>query len=286
MACESVAPLVRRSCRRSTPWSVVFAGSAAVIGAGLPAAAAPDRDDSFEVAGVEGELADRIAVHAAGVRRAISSQLLGITDPPVWRPRCIIQVHGSSASFRTAVRGAPAAARGATSIEFVHDAVSLRRIDLMGEQTPGAIPDALGHELVHVVLADHFIDGPPPPWADEGLAMLFDTPEKQSAHEADFLAAAARGQAWRVRDLMALEVHPAEAGRQRVFYGQSGALVRWFLERGDAATFLEFLADAAEVGTGRALRDRYGIASADEIDRQWGHGQSLPPRSRDGLVGR
>lgn len=195
-------------------WALLFPVSAGLvpIHAEEPVsvtAPARDGDDSFVVTGVGRDLADRIAAHAAGVRRAISSQYLGVVDPPVWRPRCIVHVHGFADSFRGAIRGAPAGARGATSIEFVHDAVSLRRIDVMGDQMSAAIPDALAHELVHVVLADRFTAGPPPPWADEGLAMLFDPPEKQRAHEADFLAAAARGQAWRARDLMALEVHPA-----------------------------------------------------------------------------
>jgi hypothetical protein len=104
------------------------------------------------------------------------------------------------------------------------------------------------------VLVDRFPHGPPPRWADEGLATLFDSPAKQRGHDADFLAAAARGQSWPLATLMAFEAGPAEPARQRVFYGQSAAVVRWLLTRGDGPTFLRFLDDAATSGTTDALR--------------------------------
>lgn len=248
---------------------VHFAIAAAIGLAGGATGRARDGADDFLIVGVDAQRAGSIATHAAEVRRAISSQFIGPGELMHWHPRCEVHVHPTAASFRAAVGAAPIASRGATSIEFVHDAISLRRIDVMGDRPHEPIPDALGHELVHVVLADRFTQGPPPRWADEGLALLFDTPEKQRAHEADFLRASARGQAWSARDLLTLELHPADAGRQRVFYGQSGALVRWFLEQGGAETFLAFLEDLERVGVRPALQVHYGIDSPDELDRQW-----------------
>lgn len=233
--------------------------------------------EDFQVVGVDADTAALIAAHAADVRRAIASQLLGTVEPDRWQPRCVVHVHRTAASFLTAVGVPPVASRGATSIEFVHDAISLRRIDVMGDRPHEQIPDALGHELVHVVLADRFTQGPPPRWADEGLALLFDTPEKQRGHETDFRNAASRGQAWNARDLLTLELHPADAGRQQVFYGQSGALVRWFLDRRDAPTFLTFLEDVDRIGIRQALQAHYGIDSPDDLDRQWR--ASLPTRA-------
>jgi hypothetical protein len=250
--------------------ALVHVGIALAAGLSVHATVlATEGAEDFVIVGVDAEKAPLIAAHAAQVRREIVARFLGTGEPLRWLPRCQVHVHRTPASFRAAVGAAPLASRGATSIEFVHDAISLRRIDVMGDRPSEPIPDALGHELVHVVLADRFTRGPPPRWADEGLALLFDTPEKRQGHETDFLHAASRGQAWKARDLLTLELHPADIGRQRVFYGQSGAVVRWFLDRGGEPTFLTFLEDLDRVGVRQALRTHYAIESPDELDRQW-----------------
>lgn len=227
------------------------------------------------VVGVAAGRAAAIVAHARATRRAIETTLGGDTAARPWVPPCTIHVHPDRTAFAGAVGGAPAAAGGATSIEFVGEAVSLRRIDVL-DAADGGLPGALAHELVHVVLADRFPTAPPPRWADEGLATLFDAPEKQRGHEADFRAAEARGQAWRLADLMRLELDPADAGRQRVFYGQSASLVRWLIARRDGPTFLRFLDDAATLGTDAALGVHYGFATLADLERAW-RGSPPPP---------
>jgi len=244
--------------------------SAAVAGLGI---------DSFHVLGIDGERAAVVARRAAELRRQISAELLGIDDPTEWTPRCTIHVHLTEESFADAVGGAPVSARGATSIEFVGNDVGMRRIDVMGDLLDGVdsaeldgeglIPDALGHELVHVILADRFVDGPPPRWADEGLAMLFDSREKQQGHDEDFRDAAIRGLAWSGLDMFEIDLDPADIARERVFYGESLALVRWFLGQGSAATFLCFLEDCDALGLADALDRHYGITSLVEFDGRW-----------------
>lgn len=231
-------------------------------------ASAPTQPPSFVVIGTSPERAAVIAAHAEDVRMAIQERLLGGRAPTTWRPRCELHVHATADSFTSAVGMPPSAARGATSLEFTGDRVSLRRIDLMGDG-PEPIPDALGHELVHVVLGDLFTEAPPPRWADEGLALLFDSPAIRERHEADFRAALERDQAWRVRELMMLDLDPSDLGRQRVFYGQSGSLIRWLLARGGAATLLAFIEDAAFDGPAAALRTHYGFDSADALEAAW-----------------
>jgi hypothetical protein len=262
----------------------VLAGSSApLVGSGgtLPGTrgipAGIDGSDSFEVVGVDASRAAAVARGAADLRCRISSELLGVAEPDAWTPRCVIHVHLSEASFAAAVGGSPASARGATSIEFVGDDVGMRRIDVMGEISGEVIPDALAHELVHVILADRFVVGPPPRWADEGLAMLFDTDDKQRGHEEDFRDAAIRGLAWSGLDMFEIDLDPADIARERVFYGESLALVRWFLAQGSAGTFLEFLDDCEEVGLASALGRHYGISSLVEFDSRW---QSVLTASR------
>ena len=209
-----------------------------------------------------------IRVHAETIRRQAFATLLGETHPKPWLVRCEIHVHASSAAFADAVGSPPAEARGATSLEFSGDRVVARRIDVMGDG--GAImPDSIAHELVHVVLADHFVHSAPPRWADEGLALLFDAAEKQRGHEADFQDARRRGLVWTASELMSMEEYPADTSRQRVFYGQSAALVRWLIARRDAATFIRFLDDAAGGGMDAALRRHYGIDSLASVSSAW-----------------
>jgi hypothetical protein len=209
-----------------------------------------------------------IREHAETIRREAFSHLLGETSPKPWLVRCEIHVHASADSFEKAVGGSPAEARGATALDFSGDRVVARRIDVMGDG-PDLVPDAIDHELVHVVLADHFVHSAPPRWADEGLALLFDTPEKQRGHEADFQDARRRGLVWSAADLLSLEDYPADSARQKIFYGQSAALVRWLIARRDAATFIRFLDDAAEVGMEASLDRHYAITSLASVSSAW-----------------
>ena len=230
--------------------------------------ARPAATGNIIVVGTSPSRAAIIREHAETIRREAFSQLLGDTHPKPWLVRCEIHVHASADSFDKAVGGSPAEARGATSLDFAGDRVVARRIDVMGDG-PAVVPDAIDHELVHVVLADHFIHAAPPRWADEGLALLFDTQEKQQGHEADFQDARRRGLVWSATDLLSLEDYPADSARQKIFYGQSAALVRWLIARRDAATFIRFLDDAAEVGVEAALDRHYAITSLASVSSAW-----------------
>lgn len=209
-----------------------------------------------------------IVDYAEQVRRSAFERLLSDPQPRPWVPRCAIHVHGTPAAFAAAVGGSPEAARGASSLEFGADRVISRRIDVLGDG-PDVIPDALAHELVHVVLADRFTEAAPPRWADEGIALLFDGVDKQASHEADFRAAERRGLAFSVADLLALEEYPSDARLQRIFYGQSAALVRWLIERRDAATFIRFVVDLQSDDPESALERHYELDMAAVIDSAW-----------------
>ena len=228
---------------------------------------------SVLVLGASAARAAAMIEHAERVRHTAFEQLLGDPRPRPWVPRCVVHVHATPAAFAAAVGGPPAASRGATSLEFAGDRVTSRRIDVMGDG-PGVIPDALAHELIHVVLADRFTEAAPPRWADEGIALLFDDAAKQAAHEADFRSAHARGLAYAASDLLALEDYPGDVRRQRVFYGQSAALVRWLIDRRDAATFIRFVADLQSGDPDTAFERHYDLDRAAVFDSAW---KEVPP---------
>lgn len=242
---------------------------ACTLSLGLVAAAfAADPPSNVVVHGTSRARAGEIAAFAERIRDEVFQRLLGINRPVRWTARCSIHVHATPDSFADAVGMPPVGTRGATSIDFTGDAVASRRIDVMGDG-PNVIPDALAHEIVHVVLADHFVHAPPPRWADEGLAVLFDGAEKQSGHEEDLRAAVERGLAFSAADLLALEELPTGTRRQQVFYGQSAALVRWLINRRDAATLIRFIDDLEASGLDAALERHYGFDSIASLESAW-----------------
>ena len=251
---------VRSSCRRIGVAVAVLC--AAVILQGRVATA------NFDVHGTSSTRAEAIVRHAEQVRERAFETLLGASAASPWTVRCEIHLHATEESFAEAVGGPPDGARGATAIEFAEAGICVRRIDLMDDD-PAAVPDALAHELVHVILADHFTTAPPPRWADEGLAVLFDDEAKQAGHARDFAAARRAGMTWSASHLLAMEEYPREPHRQRVFYGQSAALVRWLIDQRGAATLLSFLDDAAAIGEGAALERHYGFSTVAALERAW-----------------
>lgn len=251
---------VRSSCRRIGVAVAVLC--AAVILQGRVATA------NFDVHGTSSTRAEAIVRHAEQVRERAFETLLGASAPSPWTVRCEIHLHATEDSFAEAVGGPPDGARGATAIEFAEAGICVRRIDLMDDD-PATVPDALAHELVHVILADHFTTAPPPRWADEGLAVLFDDEAKQAGHARDFAAARRAGMTWSASHLLAMEEYPREPHRQRVFYGQSAALVRWLIDQRGAATLLLFLDDAAAIGEGAALERHYGFSTVAALERAW-----------------
>lgn len=235
---------------------------------GLTAAAGAEAPRNVVVHGTNQARAGEITAFAERTRDEVFERLLGVDRPGRWAARCAIHVHATPDAFAAAVGMPPVGSRGATSIDFAGDAVASRRIDVMGDG-PDVIPDALAHEIVHVVLADHFVHAPPPRWADEGLAVLFDDSEKQCGHEEDFRAAAVQGLAFAAAELLALEELPTGTRRQQVFYGQSAALVRWLINRRDAATLIRFLDDVEALGLEAALDRHYDLDSIASLGAAW-----------------
>jgi hypothetical protein len=234
----------------------------------LASAAVAEAPRNVVVHGTSRARAGEIAAFAERIRNEAFERLLGIERPDRWAARCAIHVHAAPDSFADAVGMPPVGSRGATSIDFAGDAVASRRIDVMGDG-PDVIPDALAHEIVHVVLADHFVHAPPPRWADEGLAVLFDDSGKQGSHEEDLRAAARQGVAFTAADLLALEDLPTGTRRQQVFYGQSAALVRWLINRRDAATLIRLLDDIEPLGFDAALDRHYALDSIASLESAW-----------------
>jgi hypothetical protein len=155
---------------------------------------------------------------------------------------------------------------GSSLVRRESDGKVTRRIDLL--PSPDGELTALAHELVHVILADHFPDGPPPLWIDEGLAMLLDAPHKQSRHWRDCGLAIETGTMLPLQHLLQLD-RPTSPTQFPAVYGQSLTLTKFLAERDDPGKLLTFVNHSLAKGYADALQTIYGIRDWEVLDREW-----------------
>jgi hypothetical protein len=176
-----------------------------------------------------------------------------------------VVVHGTRTSYLAAVGRGGAQSEGTSWIEFGPTGLKARRIDVLAEGNEGLSP--LPHEMTHVLLAG-LLGCQPPRWIDEGVAILADSPEKQTLHYRDLREGLQQRHAFRCGELMTLDDYPAPH-RVPAFYGQSASLVTFLAKRDTPARFLAFTERAMSGGYDRALREVYEIDGVAELERLW-----------------
>jgi hypothetical protein len=188
-------------------------------------------------------------------------------ETPAWSPKCHVIVHAGGPSYLSAVGPGGGQTYGSSSIAFdAQKHVSRRRIDFRGDSPHGLA--SLPHEMTHVVVADLLGGRQPPRWADEGMAMLADSQQKQMLHERDLHHGLANRTAFRLGELVAIDAYPHPT-RIPAFYGQSASLTAFLALRDDPARFIDFLRQALDQGYDRALRDVYAIDNVGQLERLW-----------------
>jgi len=188
-------------------------------------------------------------------------------DQDAWATKCEVVIHAGSTSYLAAAGSGAGQTFGSSLIKFSNDKqVARRLIDFRGDSAHGLA--AVPHEMTHVVLADLLGGRQPPRWADEGMAILADTHEKQMLHERDLTQGIANRAAFRVAELMTLESYPQPA-RIPAFYGQSASLTACLAKRDDPAKFVEFLRRSLDDGYDKALRDIYHLDNVARLEQLW-----------------
>jgi hypothetical protein len=142
-----------------------------------------------------------------------------------------------------------------------------RRIDLLGEDRDWAL-SALPHELVHVLLAEHFPNAAPPRWAEEGFALLADAHDKRSRHRRDLHQALRTKTTMPLQKLFSTGNYPT-SWQRAVFYGQSLSLVEYLVLLDTPQQFVRFVGLAMDTGHDRALKAIYGINGLGDLERRW-----------------
>jgi len=223
-----------------------------------------------------------LARHCEQLRGELRRCWLGAADGTPWNPRCQIVLHATAADLQRALGFGPAETSGAASFDVRAGRVVRRRVDLLLEPQP-AVPTALAHELTHVVLADRFCHWRIPPWADEGVAVLSESPADQARHRQAVQRAWAAERLFSLDQLFALADCPCNPDRP-VFYGQSHSLVQYLAGRAPPERFIEFVDRAHREGYDRALQAVYGIRGVGELEQQWRASLSGEPPSTTILV--
>jgi hypothetical protein len=186
---------------------------------------------------------------------------------PAWSSRCEVVVHANSASYLSVVGQGGRQTFGSSLVKFAPDkTVAKRLIDFRGDHVHGLA--AVPHEMTHIVLADLLDGRQPPRWADEGMAILADSHEKQLLHERDLTQGLSARIAFRVTELMSVEAYP-HPSRMAAFYGQSASLTACLAKRDDPARFVEFLRRSLDDGYDKALRDVYHLQNIAELEKLW-----------------
>jgi hypothetical protein len=185
-------------------------------------------------------------------------------------------LYSSKQSYIAAVGRGGERTIGSSLVKTDKGQIKSRRIDLLSAGTK-FLSAALPHELTHVILRDRFTSTVVPRWADEGMAMLADSQDKQERHRKDLQQALAQRRTFHAVELLTMDEYPSSS-RFGAFYGQSASLTGFLVSRESPARFVEFLNRAHETGYDTALKECYGIAGVGELDRQWRErGYSVQP---------
>lgn len=210
--------------------------------------------------------ARRAAQHCEQLRARLQRQWCGDAAAEHWTPKCELVIHAGRHDYLAAVGSGGARTFGSSLLDFGQDEqVSKRRIDVRGDSAAGLA--ALPHEMTHVVLAE-LLGRQPPRWADEGMALLADSPEKRRLHERDLAHALSAGRTFRLAELLNLESYP-HPSRVPAFYGQSASLTALLAGRDTPARFVEFLRHSDKQGYDAALKHVYAIDGVGQLERLW-----------------
>jgi RNA polymerase sigma factor (sigma-70 family) len=184
-------------------------------------------------------------------RKRIAEQWLG-KELPKWTKPCKIQVKIKREG-----------SQGATTMAFPDDGISLSM--LLQGPLDRILADTLPHEVTHTVMATHF-GKPLPRWADEGIAIMSESPEERTRYLRQAKDLVANDRMLKLKDLLPMRDYAKDAS---VSFVQGHALTSFLVERTDRTTLLGFVKDGMEGDWNKAAAKHYGFRDLDEMDSLW-----------------
>jgi tetratricopeptide (TPR) repeat protein len=212
------------------------------------------------------ELAEQVAHIAERTRGDMSQKWLGGAKE-AWNPRCDIYLHGSGHDYSRAT-GVASNSPGHSTIKNEGSRILGRRIDLHCDDLQNLLTAILPHETTHIVLAGQIGDQPLARWADEGIAVLTEPPDRVERHRRNLHRCRQDNSLFSVRQLLQLADYP-EPRHITAFYAQSVSLVEFLSGLKGPQVFTQFLRDALKLGYEQALSRHYGYRSYEELQQRW-----------------
>lgn len=239
--------------------------------------AAPTESENFCVLGAADQALARQVIDACEqTRNRQFAFWFGEQPTQCWQPKCQIVIHATDARYLAAVGAGAGSTVASSLVDDRQGKIRGRRIDVRASRAGWL--SALPHELTHVVLADQFAGKALPRWADEGMAILADSTDKQGRHRGDLLQALHQRQQFRLVELMEMSGYPSPS-RWGCFYGQSASLAAHLIRRKSPQEFVRFVDLSVTRGHAAALESVYGIRSLKDLELSWlreAGDQSLP----------
>lgn len=184
-----------------------------------------------------------------------------------WEAKCEVYLFNSKSKYGAVVGRAAMETLGSSLVAPETGVIKSRRIDLRTD-VDDYLKEVLPHELTHILIADHFRDGLPPLWYDEGLALLSDSQKKQSLHQRDLHDGVRAGRVFSLQDLLTTNRYPSP-DKVSVFYGQCASIARYLSKYGGAAKVQKFARRSQVIGVNLALQETYDIRGVLELERMW-----------------
>ncbi len=220
---------------------------------------------NFRILHADASLAERVALEAESAREEQVKRWMGMSTRGPWSPRCDIYLYPSAQVFHR-MTGQPEESPGFSTMGLNAGRVLARRINLRADH-PNLIKAVLPHEITHVILADLFPDQQVPRWADEGMAVLSEPPSEQRLRAADLEKPLAKGQLFKLEDLMVMD-YP-DGRYWGLYYAQSVSLTRFLVEQGTPAQFIQFVLGTQRNHPEGELRRIYQIDGFADLQRRW-----------------
>lgn len=217
---------------------------------------------------------ERLSQECETWRRHVIDRLALGTRVQEWRPKCEVYLFDQPSEFARQ-SGLPQEALAAAQLEIGDGKVWQRRINARIDDS-SRVTRLLQHEIVHVVLADRFPRNRIPGWADEGVAVLFESPERlENLKEAHRAHSSLLEQSRFIRSLSGNSLRTRTRLEADVYYARSAMLTRYLIRRDSPERFLLFLEHLQSQGIESALRRHYGLDRVPSLQELSESAQSL-----------
>ncbi|QDT57330.1 hypothetical protein Pan44_53980 [Caulifigura coniformis] len=186
-----------------------------------------------------------------------------------WSCKCDIYLYPTARTFERGAR-APAEMWGVADLEIGEGRVWKRRLHLRADNEDKLKP-VLTHEMTHVVLAEHFCRKPIPRWADEGIAVFSEPPERQQRMLGFLKDEAAQKRLLPLKQVTSMRDGPQNERESELFYGQSGAVIEYLVSHHKLSEkdVLAFVGLCGEQGWERAITKTLPGMTASQFESRW-----------------